>query len=91
VYVYKNLQSKTGSSADAGVDVIVAADDLQVGARVEEHDIKVIRISRADLPPSAPRKRADVLGHGVIVPFPRENSSCPTGWLGRTPAPGCLR
>src|SRR5277367_2217166 len=69
VYVYKNLQSKSGSGTDAGVDVIVAADDLQVGARVEEHDIRVIRIPGADLPPSAPRKRADVIGHGVIVPI----------------------
>ena len=68
VYVYRNLQSGT-RSADSGVDVMVAADDLQVGAKVEEHDIKIIKIPGADLPPGAPRKRADVLGHGVIVPI----------------------
>jgi len=32
MYVYRNLQSKTGSGSDYGVDVIVAADDLQVGS-----------------------------------------------------------
>src|SRR5271165_380998 len=69
VYVYKNLQSKSGSGAEAGADVIVAAEDLQVGTRVDEHDIKVIRIPATDLPPGAPRKRSDVLGHGVIVPI----------------------
>jgi pilus assembly protein CpaB len=68
VYVYKNLQPG-GRSNDAGVDVIVAADDLQVGAKVEERDIRVIKIAGADLPPGAPRRRADVLGHGVIVPI----------------------
>src|SRR5271169_1188902 len=68
VYVYKNLQPG-GRSNDAGVDVIVAADDLQVGARVEERDIKVIKVPGADLPPTAPRRRADVIGHGVIIPI----------------------
>ena len=60
MYVYRNLQSKTGSGSDYGVDVIVAADDLQVGARVEERDIKIIKIPAADLPPGAPRRRSDV-------------------------------
>ena len=34
VYVYKSLQSKSSSGIENGVDVIVAANDLQVGARV---------------------------------------------------------
>lgn len=69
VYVYKNLQSKSGSGIENGVDVIVAANDLQVGTRVTEHDIRIIKVQGADLPPGAPRKRADVIGHGVIVPI----------------------
>lgn len=66
VSVYKNLQK---GPTDPGVQVMVAADDLQVGSRVEEHDVKIIRIPAADLPPGAPRKRSDVIGHGVIVPI----------------------
>ena len=69
MYVYRTLQARSGSGSESGVDVIVAADDLQVGARVEERDIKIIRIPSADLPPGAPRKRSEVLGHGVIVPI----------------------
>ena len=69
VYVYKTLQAKNGNSAEAGVQVMVAADDLQVGAKVEEHDIKVITITASDLPPGAPRKKADVIGRGVIIPI----------------------
>src|ERR1044071_8883460 len=68
LYVYRNLQGK-GVSGDSGVKVMVAANALQVGARVEEHDIKIIKIPAADLPPSAPRRRSDVLGHGVIIPI----------------------
>jgi pilus assembly protein CpaB len=70
-YVYKNLQRATGVGTEPGVEVIVAADDLQVGSKVEEHDIKIIRIPANDLPAGAPRKRADVLGHGVIIPISR--------------------
>jgi pilus assembly protein CpaB len=87
VYVYKNLQSKTGS-VEAGVDVIVAAEDLQVGAKVEERDIKVIKIPGADLPPTAPRKRADVLGHGVIVPISKGEFILPNRLAGENAGAG---
>jgi pilus assembly protein CpaB len=88
VYVYRNLQSRTGSAADSGVDVIVAADDLQVGARIEERDIKIIKIPGADLPPSAPRKRADVLGHGVIVPISKGEFILPNRLAGENAGSG---
>jgi pilus assembly protein CpaB len=88
VYVYKNLQSKTGAGTDTGVEVIVAADDLQVGARVEEHDIKVIKISKDDLPQGAPRKRADVLGHGVIVPISKGEFILPNRLAGENAGSG---
>ena len=68
VYAYKNLQ-KPGGSTEPGVEVIVAADDLQVGTKVGERDIKVIRVNQSDLPAGAPRRKADVLGHGVILPI----------------------
>jgi len=55
VVVYRNLLSKGGGQP--GVDVMVAADDLQVGARVEEHDIKIIKIPVSDIPPTAPAGR----------------------------------
>src|SRR5258708_15786762 len=88
VYVYRNLQLKSGSGSDSGVDVIVAADDLQVGARVEEHDIKVIKIRGADLPPSAPRRRADVIGHGVIVPIAKGEFILPNRLAGENAGAG---
>src|SRR5467141_3597996 len=69
VVVYRNLLSKSGGQIEPGVDVMVAADDLQVGARVAEHDIKIIKIPASDIPPSAPRRKADVLDHGVILPI----------------------
>src|SRR5271169_315239 len=88
VYVYKNLQTKSGGSSDPGIDVIVAADDLQVGARIEEHDIKIIRIPVADLPAGTPRKKSDVLGHGVIIPITKGEFILPTKLAGENAGSG---
>jgi pilus assembly protein CpaB len=88
VYVYRSLQSKSGAASDPGIDVIVAANDLQVGARVEEHDIKIIRIPTADLPSGAPRRRSDVLGHGVIIPITKGEFILPTKLAGENAGSG---
>src|SRR3984957_8136053 len=88
VYVYRNLQLKSGSGSEPGVDVIVAADDLQVGAKVEERDIKIIRIPAADLPPGSPRRRSDVLEHGVIVPISKGEFILPNRLAGENAGSG---
>ena len=41
VSVYKNLQK---GPSDPLSEVMVAANDLQVGSKVDEHDIKIIHI-----------------------------------------------
>ena len=68
ILVYRSLQGKNGSS-DSDASVMVAANDLPVGSRIEERDIRIIKIPAGDLPPGAPRKRSDVIGHGVIIPI----------------------
>ncbi len=69
VYSYKNLSGKSGGSAENLAEVIVAANDLQVGAKVSERDIRVIKIPSSDLPAGAPRKKSEVLDHGVVLPI----------------------
>lgn len=88
VYVYKNLQTKSGTGTEPGIDVIVAANDLQVGQRIEERDIKIIRIPTADLPPGSPRKRADVIGHGVILPISKGEFILPNRIAGENAGSG---
>src|ERR1035438_1115951 len=88
VYAYKNLQSRSGVSTEPGVEVIVAADDLQVGAKVGERDIKVIRIPASDLPAGAPRKKSDVLDHGVILPITKGDFILPTKLAGENAGSG---
>jgi pilus assembly protein CpaB len=68
-FVYKNLQKGSGASSEQLFDVMVAANDLPVGSKVEERDIRIIKIRKDDLPDGAPRRKADVVGHGVIIPI----------------------
>lgn len=88
VYAYKSLQSKGGTSTDNLAQVMVAANDLQVGARVEERDIKVISIPAGDMPPGAPRKKADVVGHGVIIPISKGEFILPNRLAGENAGSG---
>ena len=87
LWVYRGMQAKAGG-VENGVQVIVAADDLQVGARVEEHDIKVITIPASDLPAGAPRRRSDVLGHGVIIPISQGEFILPNKLAGENAGSG---
>jgi pilus assembly protein CpaB len=67
--VYKNLQGRGPSNNEAGTDVIVAADDIQVGARIEEHNVRIAKFPASGLPTGAYSKRSQVLGRGVIIPI----------------------
>lgn len=66
--VYKNLQSKN-TGVVAGADVIVAANDIQVGSRIEERDVRVEQVPASAVPPGALTKRSLVMGRGVVVPI----------------------
>jgi pilus assembly protein CpaB len=66
--VFKKLQGGAAANTEPGTDVIVAADDIQVGARIGEHDIRTVRYPASALPPGFYSKRSQVLGLGVILP-----------------------
>jgi pilus assembly protein CpaB len=66
--VYKNLLAR-GPAAEPGTEVVVAASDIQVGTRIEEHDIRMVRYPASALPSGTPTRRSQVLGRGVILPI----------------------
>jgi len=67
--VYRNLQSRTGLDSAPGVDVVIAAGDIQVGAKIEDKDVKVVRFPSGDLPPSCFHLKSSVVGRGVVLPI----------------------
>jgi pilus assembly protein CpaB len=69
LFVYKNLQGRGPSPNDATADAVVAAGDIQVGARIEEHDVRLAKFPVASLPPIYFSKISKVLDRGVIIPI----------------------
>ncbi len=71
LFVYNNLRGKTGGSNEPTADVIVAADDIQVGARIQDHDLRMAKFPASGLPGGIYTKPSQVLSRGVVVPIAR--------------------
>jgi len=69
--VYRNLQSRTESKTPPGEEVLVAANDLQVGVKIEDKDLRAVRFPSADLPAGVFHIRSKVVGRGVVLPISR--------------------
>jgi len=67
--VYKNLQSTNSRNTQPGSDVVVAANDIQVGAKLSGGDVKVVHFSDESIPPNAFHAKSEVVGRGVILPI----------------------
>jgi len=69
--VYKNLQTGRSANAAPGEEVLVAADDLQVGTKIDEKDVRFVRFPSSDLPAGVFHHVNKVVGRGVIQPISR--------------------
>lgn len=69
--VYRNLQSGRAANNGPGEDVLVAADDLQVGTKIDDKDIKFVHFPSANLPAGVFHRKDKVLGRGVVIPIAR--------------------
>jgi|SRR5580698_2202627 pilus assembly protein CpaB len=67
--VYNRLRTFAGSNrSEPEVRVVVAADDIQVGTKLDTHDVGVITIPQSAVPPGAFSDPARVLGRGAVLP-----------------------
>jgi pilus assembly protein CpaB len=64
--VYSKLKSNAAADNRPGTDVVVAADDLAVGARIMDHDVKLVRFPVGTVPPNTFSHMSQVLGRGVV-------------------------
>jgi pilus assembly protein CpaB len=67
--VYRNLQSRAGSQAPPGEEVVVAADDLQVGTKIEDKDVHLVHFPSGELPAGVFHQKTKVVGRGVVLPI----------------------
>jgi len=66
--VYKRLQAGATASRKPGVDVVVAANDLRVGAKLEDRDLKVVNLPEENLPDGVIHQKPRAVGRGVLQP-----------------------
>src|SRR5580704_10556178 len=67
--VYRNLQSRAGSKAPPGEEVVVAADDLQVGTKIEDKDVHLVHFPSGELPAGVFHQKNKVVGRGIVLPI----------------------
>jgi pilus assembly protein CpaB len=68
--VYNRLLSAAGSHGnEREVRVVIAADDVQVGTKLDTHDVGVITIPQSAAPPGNFSDPARVIGRGVVLPI----------------------
>jgi len=68
--VYNRLRSFAGSSNnERGLPVVMAADDIQVGAKLDAHDVHVVTLPQSAVPAGAFSGTTQVLGRGAILPI----------------------
>jgi pilus assembly protein CpaB len=65
--VYKTLVARTASNSDPGVDAVVAAVDIPIGAKIDNKDVRVAKFPASNIPPGAPSRLSQVLGRGVVL------------------------
>jgi pilus assembly protein CpaB len=86
--VYKTLQARTAQPQPAGVDVVVAANDLQVGAKIEDRNVRVVKLPGDTLPENVFHSKTRVVGRGVILPIAKGEFILPSKVAGENAGSG---
>ena len=86
--VYRNLQASSSADNRPGVEAVVATSDLQVGARIEDRDVKLVRFPEGTVPPNYIHSMSQVVGRGVILPISRGDFILPGKLAGQNAGSG---
>ena len=65
--VYRASQFKAASAQ--AVDVVVAANGIGVGTKIEDKDIKVLKVPATNLPPGCFSTKSQLIGRAVVLPI----------------------
>src|SRR5712692_4053084 len=86
--VYRALQSRSGGDIPPGVEVVVAANDIAVGAKVEDRDVKTVRFPAVDLPANCFHLKSSVIGRGAVLPIAKGEFFLPNKLAGENAGSG---
>ena len=85
--VYQRLQARM-APPKVGVDVVVAANDIQVGAKIGDLDLKMVKYPPVDLPPRVFRSKASAVGRGAVLPIGKGEFVVPNKLAGENAGAG---
>jgi pilus assembly protein CpaB len=86
--VYRNLQFRAGPKLPPGEEVVVAADDLQVGVKIEDKDIRLVHFPSGDLPAGCFHQKTKLVGRGVVLPIAKGEFVLPNKLAGENAGSG---
>jgi pilus assembly protein CpaB len=66
--IYNRLRVAGSNGNERGVPVVVAADDIQAGTKLDTHDVRIVTIPQSAVPPGYFSSATQVLGRGAILP-----------------------
>jgi pilus assembly protein CpaB len=86
--VYKTLQARSGHAQAIGVDVVVAANELNVGSKIQDRDLKIVRLPAESLPEGVFHSKTRVVGRGVVLPVSKGEFILPSKVAGENAGSG---
>jgi pilus assembly protein CpaB len=66
--VYNRLRT-SGGNQEPSATVVVAANDILVGAKLEDGDVRLVSFPQSNIPPGAFTRKSQVLNRGVVLPI----------------------
>jgi len=66
---YRVLRQHTGATQGNLQEVVVATEDLPVGARILDKDVRTVQLPIEAVPPGVFRRTKSVVGRGVVLPI----------------------
>ena len=68
--VYNKLRTSPGASnSERAVSVVVAANDVPVGAKLADQDVGMVTIPQSAVPPGFFAEKSKVVGRGAVLPI----------------------
>src|ERR1039457_6899082 len=67
--VFNRLKALTGGNNERSVQVVVAANDILVGSKLADRDVRLATFPQSSVPPTAFSRKSQVLGRGAVLPM----------------------
>ena len=69
LFAYRALQQRAGATQGDLQDVVVATADLAVGTKIQDRDVRTVRLPSDAIPQGVFHRTRSVVGRGVVLPI----------------------